>query len=347
MRTTPPVPPDLREFSHRAYVNVYERLPAEVRFFGTETLYGDWDAPVLLLAQDCGLVDALDQRIAQGHPTPHGHGEGLPTNVKLAKLAAQITQPKLYGSALGSLWRRDGSKRGKPPEWEVLLPSFVVPMLEWAALEGRFIAVACLGEYAWEALMTAGERPDAARCWQQFRDSGQHLDIVLAGRQIRAFAMYHPANPRGYDLLGTNWGRLAAFLNSHRFAGPSPVPTPVSPAAQSHPAEEGSIMHAPTSAFMLPAGATLRVPPENVPRPLDLTKSHSPTFRQPVLVALAKAGRKGLTIEECGRIAYPNDSDAVRRGKQRKLVLNICTVDGHSIVFLTVDRVALAHFFRP
>ncbi|MCC6428370.1 MAG: hypothetical protein IT435_16305 [Phycisphaerales bacterium] len=212
MRPTPLIPDWIKTFRHRDYVNVYERIPGESRLFGTETLFGDWNAPVLLLAQDCGVVEDLDKRIASGHPTPHGHGVGLPTNTKLIRLAGSIGQPKLYGSALASLWRRCGGKRRKPPAWNELLNAFVIPVISWVATQADFKAIACLGEYAWQSVLLAGDMAEEADRWQEYRDHGDHIDLVLGGRRVRAFAMYHPACPRGYDLLGKNWPALAAYL---------------------------------------------------------------------------------------------------------------------------------------
>src|SRR6266480_6708676 len=141
MARSPVVPKELREFTHRDYVNGYERLHKlrrSPRFFGTENApgFGSWkEAEVLFLAQDCGVVKDLDQRIQDEHPEPHGYGENVQSNFRFFQFANTygVPLPQLWGSVLGSLWRRSGSKSGPPPAWNEVCYSFAVPMLHWAA----------------------------------------------------------------------------------------------------------------------------------------------------------------------------------------------------------------------
>lgn len=75
--------------------------------------------------------------------------------------------------------------------------------------------------------------------------------------------------------------------------------------------------------------------------PSHFLRSRSP-IRQRVIDALWRAGPRGMTIHECGRIAYPTDDPAVREQKQRKMVLNIRAVDSIRIEFdQTEQRVML------
>ena len=89
---------------------------------------------------------------------------------------------------------------------------FIVRALEWVACETRFRAIACLGEWAWEAVMLAGKTSWLSESWANCRDRGMWVDVELAGRSVRAFPMYHTAYPRGYDMLGRNWPAMATFL---------------------------------------------------------------------------------------------------------------------------------------
>jgi hypothetical protein len=344
MRATPVVPRHLRDFRHPLYVNTFERLPRERRFFGTETLYGDWDADVLLLAQDCGVIDALDARVAQRHKSPHGHGEGLRTNLNLQQLANSIRSPKLYGSVLGNLWRREGGKSERLLDWTGLMHSYAVPMLEWVVSETRFKAIACLGVYAWKGVLAASGSASSVSEWRSFRDEGRSLDVTIAGRRVRVFAMYHPAARKERGELSKNWTRLARFLHegadlsgsgdeNHGDSKSSFV------AMKPQRSREGSV------ALGQPHWELYDRPGKGVARPLDRLKTGSPRFRLPVIRELLAAGTAGLTEDQCGDIAYPGDSR--RRDKQMELIRRISRDDGHPLMLCkATKRVALASFFN-
>jgi hypothetical protein len=217
MRRTPRVPEWIKNFRHPKYVNVYELLPSEKRLFGTETLYGDWDADVLLLAQDLGMVSALTARIEDQHSTPYGHGESVLSNLQLIDLVNRYlaTSKLLYGSAIASLWRNDEVVRGKsgaPPNWSTLLHSFVTPVIRWVVSKGKFRAVACLGDCAWIGFLQASDTPLGTHPWRSSWESRTALDVVVSGRTVRAFAMCHPANREGEAKRHLNWSELATYL---------------------------------------------------------------------------------------------------------------------------------------
>lgn len=344
MRDTPAVPRHLRAFRHPLYVNTYERLPQESRFFGTETLFGDWDADVLLLAQDCGVVADLDARIAAKHLTPHGHGETLRTNTKLQQLASSISSPKLYGSVLGNLWRRQGGKSDRLPDWAGLVHAYAVPMLEWVVSVTRFKAIACLGEYAWRGVLTAGDAMRSASDWGSFRDEGRVAQVTIAGRTLSVFAMYHPVARKEHDELAKNWTKLAEFL--HEDTGSSNLNYK---SLDHSKAGIGGVKSQVQSNF---SGSTRQPqwelydrPGIGVARPLNQLKTKSSRFRLAVIQELLAAGSAGLTEDQCGDIAYPGE--AGRRGKQRELILRISRDDGHPLMLCkATKRVALAKFFN-
>lgn len=181
--------------------------------------FGDWDAPGLILAQDCGLADALRERIRNQHPQAHGYGEKVITNTKLRKIVEQagIRSTLLYGSVLGSLWRKTGSKRRKPPGWEELLPTFVVPAIRWVVGsmdKDHLRAIGCMGEYAWIGVMAAADRKDLQNTseWKFRIRNRASVEVEIANRTVRAYAMFHPAYPRSYELLSTNWPEMARVL---------------------------------------------------------------------------------------------------------------------------------------
>jgi len=119
---TPPLPDWVTQFRLPGYVNIYELVPQETRLFGTESLYGDWNARVLLLAKDFACSNLLHQRIAARDLRPYRHEPTLRTNRALRRLADPLcTAPDaehcglLYGSALASLCRDDGNMSGALP----------------------------------------------------------------------------------------------------------------------------------------------------------------------------------------------------------------------------------------
>ena len=59
MRKTPKIPRWICDFTHPGYTNVLSFLPRCPRLYATETLFGDWDASVLLLAKDAFLVPTM------------------------------------------------------------------------------------------------------------------------------------------------------------------------------------------------------------------------------------------------------------------------------------------------
>ncbi len=65
--TTPTIPSWIRSFAYPGYINAYslDRLKEEPKLFCTETLFGDWDAPTLLLAKDAAPAQAI-RTLAEG-----------------------------------------------------------------------------------------------------------------------------------------------------------------------------------------------------------------------------------------------------------------------------------------
>ena len=80
MRTTPsPLPTLITEYRHPPYKNIYEICEHETFVFGTESLFGDWDAELFILAQDPGPAEEFEQLRNSGHPpapSPIVNGDG-------------------------------------------------------------------------------------------------------------------------------------------------------------------------------------------------------------------------------------------------------------------------------
>jgi len=49
---TPPIPEWIKTLDTPGYTNIYNLTLGNENLFGTETLLGDWDGPVLVVAKD-------------------------------------------------------------------------------------------------------------------------------------------------------------------------------------------------------------------------------------------------------------------------------------------------------
>lgn len=117
---TPPIPDWMKNTRVSGYTNIYELLPNEPRVYGTESLFGDWNGRVLLLAQDFAPAQFVKDRIANGDADPFRHEPRLRTNISLLRHTQSIrysddplTCGVLYGSALAGLCKNEGGFRGK------------------------------------------------------------------------------------------------------------------------------------------------------------------------------------------------------------------------------------------
>ena len=190
---TPPLPPWIREASVDGYLTAHALLPDETRVYGTESLYGDWEAPALLLAKDFAPSKVLHERIAAGDPRPYHHEPGLRTNARLESLAAPLLRGQaptdsglLYGSALANLLRNDGIWSGALPNRREAMAygervlSFTLEHMP------RLEAIVCMGREAWEATAACLGR---AERWEDVR--AREGDLRVDGVQL--LVVPHPA----------------------------------------------------------------------------------------------------------------------------------------------------------
>lgn len=182
------------------YSTAHLLCPGERKLYGTESLYGDWEGEVLLLAKDFGPSSFLRARVEAGDPAPYRHEPSWSTNVRLRKLAGPYEgRGLLYGSALANLLRDDNARSGALPNraeamrygvrvlQEVTLPS--MPRLEW---------IVCLGGDAWECASRAtGTKGDYAAA----RDRGRPCGMLVPA--------FHPVARVGFRRLQLPWRVLA------------------------------------------------------------------------------------------------------------------------------------------
>ena len=221
MRKTPKIPRWICDFTHPGYTNVLSFLPRCPRLYATETLFGDWDASVLLLAKDAAptqVIRKLARREGNGawrHAQRElGDKGGVRTNETLKKLADQLPGSKLYGSATANMLYDD-------PNWSRSLPSFLRgPLHEYLAKTLRWVigkmpnlrTIACLGNEAWYLTSMVIGKPQQAGRSSDYRDNSLSLCGRVGERKIIATSLYHPAARASGSRMKTGWDSLKAIL---------------------------------------------------------------------------------------------------------------------------------------
>ncbi len=160
---TPEIPPWMRTLEHSGYRNIFSFELGNYNLFGTETLCGDWDGDLLIVAQDFAPASFIPARIDAKDPFPYRHEPSFPTNKFLVDLLKRSDRPvaisgeghlecgALYVSA-SFLLRDDGKVSGALPDWKHAsrhaskVLSFVIERMP------KLEKIACLGEPAFNAL---------------------------------------------------------------------------------------------------------------------------------------------------------------------------------------------------
>ena len=220
MRSTPAIPRDFRKFAHDGYTNVFSFLPDCTRLYATETMHGDWDAEVLLLAKDAAPTEAIRKRAKVEGCGAWRHSErcrgdrgGCQTNERLGTLAQGLPGTQLYGSALANLLYDDpGWSRALPGFYSGRLHAYLADVLRWVIDNmPNLRAIACLGGHAWFLTATVLGEAAAARDARRYRDAEQSIIGRVRDRAILATSHFHPA--RGSRARwGLGWPRLAAHV---------------------------------------------------------------------------------------------------------------------------------------
>ncbi|HMG77009.1 MAG TPA: hypothetical protein VK582_26280 [Pyrinomonadaceae bacterium] len=213
----PPVPDWIRDFRCEDWTNVFERLPGEDHLYGTETLFGNWNSRVLLLAKDWGPTCWLDDAIREGDRRPWRHNPEMRTNNRLASFASLIPDDKLYGSATANmLYNAPGSSRELKCFYSEPLKGFLRSVLHWV-LESmpRVEWIACMGKEAWFLSCTTLGDSLAASQFKEHRDSHTPVVGVLGKKKIKVFPLYHPAAlGDAINAMDNGWRAFAANFKS-------------------------------------------------------------------------------------------------------------------------------------
>jgi len=216
------VPDWIRDFRCQGWTNVFDLLPDEEHLYGTETLFGDWNSSILLLAKDWGSTSVLEEAIRDGEPRPWRHagpddGFGWRTNRRLLDFAAMIPGDKLYGSAAASmLFDAPGASRELKGFYTDPLQTFLLNVLRWVLGTMPHVEwVACLGKEAWFLTCITLSNSVAANQFRQYRDSYRPLEGVFVNKKITAFPLYHPAAlGNAINEMETGWRAFAAAFKS-------------------------------------------------------------------------------------------------------------------------------------
>ena len=84
--TAPDIPQSIKALRVDGYRNIFELVPNCPRLFGTETLCGDWDGEILIVAQDFSTTPEMVRRLRAGEQDPYHHDPKIPTNRNLVRL---------------------------------------------------------------------------------------------------------------------------------------------------------------------------------------------------------------------------------------------------------------------
>jgi hypothetical protein len=131
MSERPPVPNWIRKFSYPGWTNVFQLVPKNESLYGTETLFGDWDARILLLAKDGAPTPVIRALRDKGEPRPWRHAQremgdrgGLRGEKKIRAFPLYHPAARVSTDLMESGWRGFAKKVSSPTrQVKVVKPS--------------------------------------------------------------------------------------------------------------------------------------------------------------------------------------------------------------------------------
>lgn len=223
MSTRPPIPSWIRSFRYQGWTNVFELVPANDHLYATETLFGDWNTRVLMLAKDACPTQSIRDGLANGEADPWRHSQrelgdrvGVRTNERLCRFVSLIPEKELlYGSASANMLYNDPrTSRSLADFRSGDLHEFLKGVLYWV-LESmpRVEWVACLGQEAWFLTCAAFGNPAAARNFKEYRESFRPVTGTVGKKTLAAFPLHHPS--RVGNQVGENeWRAFSECLRA-------------------------------------------------------------------------------------------------------------------------------------
>lgn len=217
MQTTPAIPAELRRSPSPAYASIYDYDPHETRLFGTESLYGGWDSPILLLAKHFAPTDYIEWRRAQ-QPCVRlfSHDPEWPMNINLEQIFVPLLPCKpLYGSVLAGLLRKDGERSGSLPD-RALIEPFAIEVIRFTVNSmPNLRAIACLGVDSWEFTTLALYKQQLD--WNEHRNARRCVKAKIESRDIALHALACPSRfTGGLEQCIGDWRAFADSLELRR-----------------------------------------------------------------------------------------------------------------------------------
>lgn len=127
---TPEIPDEIKRLSADSYKNIFDFRLGNENLFGTETLCGDWNGDLLVVAKDFAPSVVIENRRVSGEDQPYHHDPAFPTNIRLVDLlnlnGREVTKEGQGNTKCGVLYmsacfllRADGKVSGTLPKgWE-------------------------------------------------------------------------------------------------------------------------------------------------------------------------------------------------------------------------------------
>jgi len=185
-----------------------------IRFYPTETLYGDWDGEVLFLAQDAlpapKLKDTIEDYKKKNIPISEAwvhadrknpeHKGGFKTNetLKANKDKYIGSTEALYGSVSANMLfdMADGSKnyqRGLKGFNNKQLQTHMKKVLEWVIESMPNIkAIFCLGPRAWEVASSFSHLKTNKTIFKEYIQPHKTLRVEINKKDVCLIPSYHP-----------------------------------------------------------------------------------------------------------------------------------------------------------
>jgi hypothetical protein len=201
MVVAPSIPKWIRDFRHDGWLNIFELVPTTNHLYATETLYGNWDSRVLLLAKDACPADCIRKALEKGDSQPwrhskRGEGVGARTNERLCRFVSLIPEIEpLYGSATANMLYDDPrTSRALGRFYSGNLQIFLQQVLSWVLKSMPGVEwIGCLGQEAWFLTCSVFDNSAAANNFKHFRERLQPITGTAGKKTVGAFPLHHPS----------------------------------------------------------------------------------------------------------------------------------------------------------
>jgi hypothetical protein len=214
------IPNWIRGFRYSGWTNVFQLIPNNKHLYGTETLFGDWNSRVLLLAKDGAPTEVIRALRDKGESRPWRHAQrelgdpgGWRTNERLSSFASMIPETKLYGSATANMLYDDPRwSRSLPGFYDGPLNQFLQRVLIWVAESMPNLEhIGCLGNESWFLTCLTMGNFGAASNFQEYRDKRKPFEGRIGKKGLHAVPLYHPGARVSTTSMEHGWGAFAAL----------------------------------------------------------------------------------------------------------------------------------------